>query len=311
MAQVSVIIPARDAERTLADALAGVGRAAEGIVAELIVVDNGSRDGTAELAERLGAAVVRRERGEGPGAARNAGMHAASADRVAFVDADCRPRPRWLRAGLAALEHADLVQGAVCAQPGAGPFDRTVSVPAASGLFEAASLFVRREIALRVGGFPGGLEPPGQAPFGEDALFGWAVARAGGRVGWCPEAIVEHVVIARDARAFVAERTRLALFPELVARIPELRDGRLFARWFLSRRSAAFDAALCGALLATGTRRRSPLLAAAPYAALVAREARAWGPRIGPRVAAAGLLADAVGASALARGSVRSGTAVL
>ncbi|MDQ6775799.1 MAG: glycosyltransferase, partial [Actinomycetota bacterium] len=73
--RVSVIVPARDAEATLPRALAGLAEQepGDGLV-EVIVVDNGSRDETAALAS--GSAVVtrviRRARGEGPGAARNA-----------------------------------------------------------------------------------------------------------------------------------------------------------------------------------------------------------------------------------------------
>ena len=53
----------------------------------VIVVDNGSRDGTAEVARRLGAMVVVEDR-PGYGAAVHAGLLAATADLVAFMDGD-------------------------------------------------------------------------------------------------------------------------------------------------------------------------------------------------------------------------------
>src|SRR4051794_20264371 len=102
--KVAVIVPARDAAGLLPTALDAL--AAQTVAAEVIVVDNGSRDGTADVAEAhpVVTRVVRRARGEGPGAARNSGAAATDAPLLAFTDADCAPSPGWLAAGLAALE---------------------------------------------------------------------------------------------------------------------------------------------------------------------------------------------------------------
>jgi GT2 family glycosyltransferase len=310
---VSVIVPARDAAATLGETL----RALEGqeLVGgfEIIVVDNGSRDGTAELAERAGVRVIRRPRGDGPGAARNAGVAAATGRKLAFTDADCVPAPGWLGAGIAALDTASLVQGAVVPDPRAelGPFDRTVAVSRPTGLFEAASLFVERSVFERVGGFGAGLEPAGEAPFGEDAVFGWAARRSGAAVGYCGEAVVQHAVTRRRVTGFVRERARVRLFPGLIAQIPELRDELCFGRLFLTPRSAAFDLALGGLLAGAVRRRRMPLALAAPYVWLSLRDASVWGGRLGPRAAAGAFAADVVGIGALVAGSLRSRTLVL
>ncbi|HWH09948.1 MAG TPA: glycosyltransferase [Solirubrobacteraceae bacterium] len=312
-AGVSVIVPARDAAATLESTLEALRGQEEVEPFELIVVDNGSEDDTAGVAGRAGATVVRRERGDGPGAARNAGVAAASGRILAFTDADCQPAPDWLARGLAALAGAALVQGAVVPDPRAelGPFDRTVAVSGPTGLFEAASLFVERAVFDQIGGFPAGLEAPGKAPFGEDALFGWAARRSGAQVGFCAAAVVHHAVTRRPVRGFIAERTRLRLFPALVARIPELRDELCFGRIFLSRRTATFDLAVAGILLARAGRRAAPLALTVPYLGLSAREATAWGGWLGARAAIGALLADAVGAGALVVGSVQSGRVVL
>jgi glycosyltransferase involved in cell wall biosynthesis len=89
---------------------------------EPIVVDNGSTDGSAELAGALGARVVREPR-RGFGAACFAGLEAATADRVAFMDCDASLDPRELPAVLepVAAGSADLVLGARRAEPGAFP----------------------------------------------------------------------------------------------------------------------------------------------------------------------------------------------
>ncbi|MCB9876929.1 MAG: glycosyltransferase family 2 protein [Planctomycetes bacterium] len=55
--------------------------------AQVVVVDDGSTDDTAAIAERLGATVVRQQQ-RGPGAARNRGLELATTEFVAFCDAD-------------------------------------------------------------------------------------------------------------------------------------------------------------------------------------------------------------------------------
>jgi glycosyltransferase involved in cell wall biosynthesis len=86
---------------------------------EPIVVDNGSRDGSGALAERLGARIVR-EHARGFGAACFAGLLAARADVVCFMDCDASldPRDLPLVAEPVAGGDADLVLGA---RRGAGP----------------------------------------------------------------------------------------------------------------------------------------------------------------------------------------------
>lgn len=309
VSEVSVIVPARDAAATLPatlDALSGQTLAPDRF--EVIVVDDASLDGTAALARAAGARVVGAS-GEGPAAARNAGARTARGEILAFTDADCAPSAGWLEAGLEALRAADLVQGAVRPTPGAavGPFDRTLWVEGEHGLYESANLLVRREAFAALGGFESWLRPRRGIELGEDTLLGWSARRAGLRVAFAPEAVVHHAVLHRGAAGYVAERMRLRAFPSLVARIPELRDRLAYRRFFLSRRSAAFDLALSGTALAALTRRWPlALAAAAPYAALLAADARRWNAGLAPRVVVAGLAADTVAATVLARGSLEA-----
>ena len=312
MPAVSVIVPARDAAATLPATLAGLAAQSLDAPVELVVVDDGSHDATARLARAAGATVVPGA-GAGPAEARNRGAAAAGASVLAFLDADCAPTPRWLEAGLAALEGADLLQGAVCPPPGAaiGPFDRTLWVTRPHGLYETANLFVRRELFDRLDGFESWLRPRRGIELGEDVWFGWRARRAGARIVFSSEALVHHTVFPRGPRAYAAERARLRFFPAMTARIPELREAFLYRRLFLSSRTAAFDLALAGAAVAVARRRPTALLAAAPYARLAYRDAHRGGRRRAPAVLAADLVADAIGAGALLTGSAQARTPVL
>ena len=82
MSDCDVVLPCRDEARALTGLLPEFPDALR-----VIVVDNGSRDGTAEVARRLGASVVA-ESTPGYGAAVHAGLVAATADLVAFMDGD-------------------------------------------------------------------------------------------------------------------------------------------------------------------------------------------------------------------------------
>ncbi|MGH2661282.1 MAG: glycosyltransferase family 2 protein [Actinomycetota bacterium] len=85
-----------------------------------IVVDNGSTDGSAQLAESLGALVVPEPR-RGFGAACWAGLVAAGADVVCFMDADSSLDPVHLPVVARRLDRCDLVLGERVPDPGAWP----------------------------------------------------------------------------------------------------------------------------------------------------------------------------------------------
>ena len=96
--RVSVVVPAHDAEATLGQCLRAL--ASQSLPAdqyELIVVDDGSTDGTVDVARGFDITLVQQSRRGAP-AARNAGLQAARAEWVAFTDADCLPTRSWLRA---------------------------------------------------------------------------------------------------------------------------------------------------------------------------------------------------------------------
>lgn len=312
VAAVSVIVPARNAEATLGALLHALGAldpVAGGV--QVIVADDGSTDATGDIARAhpvVDRVVV--TAGVGPGAARNAALGVATGGVIAFTDADCVPDPGWLVAATAALAAgADVVQGAVRPAGPVGPFDRTVRVGGLTGLFETANLVARAQDVAAVGAFTPWLRPRRSKELGEDVWLGWRLQRSGARVDFAADARVAHAVFGGTPWSFVAEHARLRFFPVMVARIPELRTTLAHRRLFLHRRTAAFDVALIGVVLAGPRRDRwqylTPLLVA-PYARHVWCAARPWGPRCGPVVAAARVAADLVGAGALLVGSVHA-----
>ncbi len=70
---------------------------------EIIVVDNGSPVSPAEIVARHRNARLLTESQAGPGPARNTGARSAAGDVFAFIDADCRAHPNWLRNAMQAL----------------------------------------------------------------------------------------------------------------------------------------------------------------------------------------------------------------
>src|SRR4051794_28472638 len=305
---VSVIVPARDAAATIDATLEALARQDFDGSYEVVVVDDGSVDGTGERARSGGAVVVRHDVARGPAAARNAGRAAARGRLLAYTDADCVPEPDWLAHGSAACVAADLVQGTVRPAGPLGPFDRSLWVlEGAPRLYETANLFVTPEVFDRVGGFRAFTAPgPGRRPatptehFGEDVVFALRARRAGARFAFAADATVQHAVFRRDARAFVAERRRLRYMPALVREVPEMRGGFVAGLW-LSPRTAKFDLALAGVIAAAATRRRTPLLGAVPYL-LTLRRGQLWR-RSAWRENAARVAADATAFVSLVEGS--------
>jgi glycosyltransferase involved in cell wall biosynthesis len=114
---VSFIVPAFNAERTLAQTVETV-RAAAPPGSELVIIDDGSLDGTRSLAAELADRLVCRPCQGGAARARNDACRAASGDVFVFVDSDVTVRPEAV-AGL--LKHladgADAVYGAYEALP--------------------------------------------------------------------------------------------------------------------------------------------------------------------------------------------------
>ncbi len=191
---ISVMIGVYNAERYLAEAIDSV-FAQSYRPLELIVVDDGSEDGSGEVARRYGAALTyARQENAGNGSARNHAVRLASGELLAFLDADDRFVPGKLEHQFAALQAdptLDMVFGHVreFVSPELTEVQRaTVRPPAPQPLpWPAPNLMlIRRESFARVG------------PFSESVKVGVTVdwyaraAEAGLRSAMLPEVVLER-----------------------------------------------------------------------------------------------------------------------
>jgi glycosyltransferase involved in cell wall biosynthesis len=114
---VSVVVPVLDAAETLGAQLDALSQQDHDGDWEVIVADNGSTDGSREVAKsRLkelpnGRLIDASQQGRGPNFARNAGAREAKGDFLAFCDADDIASPGWLSALVEAAKDADVVAG--------------------------------------------------------------------------------------------------------------------------------------------------------------------------------------------------------
>ncbi|GLW25747.1 glycosyltransferase family 2 protein [Microbispora triticiradicis] len=100
---ISLVVPCYNAAKTLRLCLESV-LAQTRRPGEVVVVDDASTDGSAEIAEELGCRVVRLPENRGVSAARNAGIDATTGDVIFFLDADVALRPDAVAGAMEILE---------------------------------------------------------------------------------------------------------------------------------------------------------------------------------------------------------------
>jgi glycosyltransferase involved in cell wall biosynthesis len=105
MPLISVIIPHLNQQDRLEACLGSLDhQTLERSAFEVIVVDNGSASLPEDVVTRFPGTLLLQELRPGPGWARNRGIEAASGNVLAFIDADCRAHPDWLRSALRAFQ---------------------------------------------------------------------------------------------------------------------------------------------------------------------------------------------------------------
>jgi glycosyltransferase involved in cell wall biosynthesis len=196
---LSVVIPTLDAEDTLPAQLEALLSSPDADF-EVVVVENGSTDGTRALAERFAAAdprvrVVDAAGRRGEAHARNAGCAAARSECIAFCDADDVAAATWVAAMTEGLQSAEYVTGPVeldrLNPPWLAGFrgrtlyeqlPRTIhEIPFAHG----CNIGVRKEVVERLGGFT-------DLRAGTDVDFAIRAWRAGVQLSWREGALIHY-----------------------------------------------------------------------------------------------------------------------
>ncbi len=197
--RVSVVVCAYNAERTMDACLASL-EALNYPDYEVIVVNDGSRDRTLEIAESYSYCQIISQPNKGLSVARNVGAEAATGEIIAYTDSDCVADPDWLiylvakmeTSGLAACggpnfppPEDSLVPAAVAVSPG-GPTHVLLSDEVAEHI-AGCNMAFRREALLGLGGFD-----PVYRAAGDDVDICWRFQDAGFVIGFSPAAIVWH-----------------------------------------------------------------------------------------------------------------------
>jgi glycosyltransferase involved in cell wall biosynthesis len=286
----TVVIPTRDRRALLLRCLESLGRQdpAAGEF-EVVVVDDGSRDGSAEAAQgRPGPApprVLRRAEPGGPGAARNDGAAAAHGEFLAFLDDDTVPRPDWLLRARERIDadRLDFLQGA-CAIEGTGRELLHLGEPEVLS-FLGGNMIVRRTLFERLGGFETAFHDPARdLYFREDSDLGFRALDAGARAAAEPRAVVDHPPPFPDFASCVRHVRRYRFDPLLRRRHPArfrevIEVKRVLGLRFRRphhRAALAHAALLAGAAvaLAAGTATAAAVLGGGALAAALAFRSR-------------------------------------
>jgi GT2 family glycosyltransferase len=197
--RISVVICAYNAERTMEECLDSL-RGLRYPDFEVIVVDDGSTDATAAIAQRYPEFRLIRQENRGLSAARNRGIEAATGEIVAYTDSDCAVDPDWLTYLARTFQSSDVVgvggpnlppaedawiPEIVARSPG-GPTHVLLSDDEAEHI-PGCNMAFWRQALIDVGGF----DPVFRAA-GDDVDICWRLQDAGHRIGFASSALVWH-----------------------------------------------------------------------------------------------------------------------
>jgi len=197
---LSVVVPAYNAVATLGEQLEALAAQECGDDWELLVVDNGSTDGTADLARRYGHrfeafSLIDGGSRRGHASPRNAGASAARGELLVYCDADDVVAPGWLQAMADAACSYDLIGGWLDVRPLNDVSIRSWHEPwprdhLRSWLLPyavSANFAIWADVLRDLGGWSSEYEAGG-----EDTELSWRAQLAGYRIGFAPAAVVYY-----------------------------------------------------------------------------------------------------------------------
>jgi GT2 family glycosyltransferase len=195
---ISVIVCTYNGSRTIRECLDALLRL-EYSNFEVVIVDDGSTDATAEIVDQYPVRLISTEN-HGLGSARNAGLEAATGEIVAYLDDDAYPDPHWLTYLAATFIHTThaAVGGPNIPPPGDGPIaDCVANAPGGpvhvllsdqeAEHIPGCNMAFRKAALRAIGGFD-----PQFRIAGDDVDVCWRLQKQGSTVGFNPAAVVWH-----------------------------------------------------------------------------------------------------------------------
>ena len=202
---VAVVLPVRDGAKTLGAQLRALSEQTYPAPFPIVIVDDGSRDSTGEVAEQWARTlpnlrILRSPIPRGLSWARNTGAKAVSAEYLAYCDSDDVADPGWLAAMTAGLATSDLVGGhldldalnsprSLAWRSHIPPPTGEPGLPHGEGYLPyavGANLGVRRSVLTDLGGFDQRLSGH------EDVEFCWRAQMASYSLSYAPDAIMQY-----------------------------------------------------------------------------------------------------------------------
>lgn len=221
-----MVAPVRNGERFLPSLLRALDAQTLGRSRfEVILVDDGSTDGTPRILNEWSARDPERRRvvpgpERGPAGARNVGIRHARGEWIASTDADTAPDRRWLEALLAtaAARGAQAVEGAIeASDPVSGRSYGTIQRNLQGGRFMTGNMLYRRELLERLGGF----DERFREAFLEDSDLAFRILDAGHEIPFAPDAFVLHPVVDVGPREVLRRSSRLHWLALFAAKHPQ------------------------------------------------------------------------------------------
>jgi GT2 family glycosyltransferase len=195
---ISVVVPVYNARQTLKACIQSLLSLQYEAGCELIFVDNGSTDGSAEILKSFAGRIqVLHQAKRGAGAARNWGIRQARFPVVAFIDSDCEADPYWLRHLAAPLEdpQTGISGGAILAKRpcnrvekfGESIHDNEKAITCYRPPYvDTANAAARKEVLEAVGGFDETFLRQ------QDVELSVRMLKAGYRFAYARDAVVHH-----------------------------------------------------------------------------------------------------------------------
>src|SRR3989344_1736966 len=197
---ISVVIPVFNGETTIGQSLQAVTQQRFHQHIQIIVVDDGSTDKTADIIKSYPTVKYIYQKNSGPAATRNRGAQEASGDFIFFTDADCLPQPEWVVRMMSRFSDPQIgvVAGSYGIANSQNPLANCIQqeilfrhhklMPDFPKSFGSYNFCARKKVFFEAGGF----DPGYRFASGEDNDLSYKILKAGYKIYFERTALVDH-----------------------------------------------------------------------------------------------------------------------